>query len=43
MKPALTDDAAIMDQTGHKSLAMMHRYHRRTKKWTKPASAKLGL
>ena len=26
------DDAAIMDQTGHKSLAMVHRYHRRTKK-----------
>lgn len=37
------DDAAIMDQTGHKSLAMVHRYHRRTKKWVKPASAKLGL
>ena len=37
------DDAAIMDQAGHKSLAMMHRYHRRTKKWTKPANAKLGL
>jgi integrase len=37
------DDAAIMDQTGHKSLAMVHRYHRRTKKWEKPASARLGL
>ena len=37
------DDAAIMDQTGHKSLAMVHRYHRRTKKWQKPASGKLGL
>jgi integrase len=37
------DDAAIMDQTGHKSLAMVHRYHRRPKKWVKPASAKLGL
>jgi integrase len=37
------DDAAIMDQTGHKSLAMVHRYHRRPKKWEKPASAKLGL
>jgi integrase len=37
------DDAAIMDQTGHKSLAMVHRYNRRTKKWEKPASAKLGL
>jgi integrase len=37
------DDAAIMDQTGHKSLAMVHRYHRRTKKWVKPASSKLGL
>jgi integrase len=34
------DDAAIMDQTGHKSLAMVHRYHRRPKKWEKPASAK---
>jgi integrase len=37
------DDAAIMDQTGHTSLAMVHRYHRRTKKWVKPASSKLGL
>jgi integrase len=37
------DDVAIMDQTGHKSLAMVHRYHRRTKKWVKPASSKLGL
>jgi site-specific recombinase XerD len=37
------DDAAIMDQTGHKSLAMVQRYHRRTKKWEKPASARLGL
>lgn len=37
------DDAAIMDQTGHKSLAMVHRYNRRTKKWQRPASAKLGL
>jgi integrase len=37
------DDAAIMAQTGHKSLAMVHRYHRRPKKWEKPASAKLGL
>jgi integrase len=27
------DDAAIMDQTGHKSVAMVHRYHRRSKKW----------
>ena len=36
------DDAAIMDQTGHKSLAMVQRYHRRTKKWEKPASARLG-
>jgi hypothetical protein len=32
-----------MNQTGHKSLAMVHRYHRRPKKWEKPASAKLGL
>ena len=37
------DDAAIMDQTGHKSLAMLQRYHRRAKKWEKPASEKLGL
>jgi integrase len=37
------DDAAIMDQTGHKSLAMVQRYHRRTKRWEKPASARLGL
>ena len=37
------DDAAIMDQTGHKSLAMVHRYHRRPRKWHRPASAKLGL
>ncbi|MDB4989264.1 MAG: integrase family protein [Myxococcaceae bacterium] len=37
------DDAAIMDQTGHKSLAMVQRYHRRARKWEKPASAKLGL
>jgi integrase len=37
------DDAAIMDQTGHRSLAMVQRYHRRAKKWEKPASEKLGL
>lgn len=37
------DDAAIMDQTGHKSIEMVHRYHRRAKKWEKPASEKLGL
>lgn len=37
------DNAAIMDQTGHKSLAMVQRYHRRTKKWERPASARLGL
>jgi integrase len=37
------DDAAIMDQTGHKSLAMVQRYHRRARKWEKPASEKLGL
>ena len=37
------DDAAIMDQTGHKSLAMVQRYHRRARKWEKPASSKLGL
>ncbi|MDB4991202.1 MAG: hypothetical protein JWN04_6380, partial [Myxococcaceae bacterium] len=37
------DDPAIMEQTGHKSLAMVHRYHRRTARWDKPASAKLGL
>lgn len=37
------DDAAIMDQTGHKSLAMVQRYHRRARKWERPASARLGL
>lgn len=37
------DDAAIMDQTGHTSLNMLQRYHRRAKKWVKPASEKLGL
>ena len=37
------DDAAIMDQTGHKSLAMVQRYHRRARKWKDPASGKLGL
>jgi integrase len=36
-------DAAIMDQTGHKSLAMLQRYHRRAKKRKKPASENLGL
>src|SRR4051794_17870533 len=42
-KKNAADHAAIMDQTGHKSLAMVQRYHRRTKKWEKPASARLGL
>ncbi|HEX5660828.1 MAG TPA: site-specific integrase [Polyangiales bacterium] len=37
------DDAAIMDQTGHQSIAMVQRYHRRAKKWEKPASEKLGF
>lgn len=37
------DDAAIMDQTGHRSLAMVQRYHRRTRAWERPASARLGL
>ncbi|MDB4988286.1 MAG: integrase family protein [Myxococcaceae bacterium] len=32
-------DSAIMEQTGHKSLAMVHRYHRRTQRWDKPASS----
>jgi integrase len=36
------DDAAIMDQTGHKSLAMVHRYHRRTKKWVKAGEREAG-
>lgn len=31
------DDAAIIDQTGHKSLAMVHRYHRR--KRSRPAQS----
>jgi integrase len=42
-KNGADDDAAIMDQTGHKSLATVHGYNRRKKKWEKPASAKLGL
>ena len=37
------DDASIMDQTGHRSLEMLQRYHRRIRAWEKPASAKLGL
>lgn len=37
------DDAAIMDQTGHRSLEMLRRYHRRIRAWERPASAKLGL
>jgi len=36
------DDTAIMDQTGHKSLAMVQRYHRRTKKWEKPDERAVG-
>ena len=37
------DDAAIMDQTGHRSLEMLRRYHRRIRPWDRPASARLGL
>lgn len=37
------DDAALMDQTGHQSLALVQRYQRRAKKWEKPASEKRGL
>lgn len=37
------DDAAIMDQTGHRSLEMLRRYHRRIRAWERPASARLGL
>jgi site-specific recombinase XerD len=37
------DDAAVMEVTGHKTLAMVHTYHSRTKRWAKPASARLGL
>ena len=37
------DDASIMDQTGHRSLEMLRRYHRRIRAWEKPASARLGL
>jgi integrase len=37
------DDAAIMDQTGHKSLAMVHRYHRRLlPKLLRPAHERRG-
>lgn len=37
------DYPSIMDQTGHESLNTVHGYNRRTDKWKKPASAKLGL
>lgn len=37
------DYSSIMDQTGHTSLNTVHGYNRRTDKWKKPASAKLGL
>lgn len=36
-------DAAIMDQTGHKSLEMLRRYTRRIHAWDGAASAQLGL
>lgn len=36
-------DREIMDQTGHKSVATMMSYQRRSKAWDKPASGKLGL
>lgn len=36
-------DAAVMDQTGHKSLEMVRRYTRRTDAWNGAASGQLGL
>lgn len=36
-------EAAIMDQTGHRSVEMVHRYTRRVDVWNQPASSKLGL
>jgi hypothetical protein len=37
------DEAAVMDQTGHRSVEMVRRYTRRLDAWSKPASSKLGL
>lgn len=37
------DEAAVMDQTGHRSVEMVRRYTRRVDAWRKPASSKLGL
>ncbi|MDM8005902.1 MAG: site-specific integrase [Phycisphaerae bacterium] len=36
-------DAAVMDQTGHKSLEILRRYTRRIHAWDGAASAQLGL
>ncbi|MDD9947825.1 MAG: site-specific integrase [Myxococcales bacterium] len=36
-------EAAVMDQSGHRSVEMLRRYTRRVDAWQKPASAKLGL
>lgn len=37
------DDASVMEVTGHQTLAMVHSYNRKTKRWDKPASGRLGL
>lgn len=36
-------EAAVMDQTGHRSVEMVRRYTRRLDAWKKPASGTLGL
>lgn len=36
-------EAAVMDQTGHRSVEMVRRYTRRLDAWRLPASGKLGL
>lgn len=36
-------EAAVMDQTGHRSVEMVRRYTRRLDAWKKPASGNLGL
>jgi hypothetical protein len=42
-RACIIHDAAVMEVTGHKTLAMVHSYNRRTKRWANPASARLGL
>jgi integrase len=37
------DDAAIMAQTGHKSIQTLKSYTRSIDAWERPASGKLGL